>query len=64
MCIEPQRASRRRLVRNLAFSLVLALTAACATRVAPPTLTTLAHPEFLYPQLPVALAASPGASRP
>ena len=37
--------------------------AACATRVPPPLPATLAHPEFLYPQVPSTLAASPGASR-
>lgn len=42
----------------------MALLAGCATRrAAPPTPTTLAHPEFVYPQLPTALAAAPGASR-
>ena len=42
----------------------VALVAGCATRrAAPPTPTTLAHPEFVYPKLPAALATGPGASR-
>jgi tetratricopeptide (TPR) repeat protein len=42
----------------------MALFAGCATRrAAPPTPTTLAHPDFVYPQVPAALAAAPGASR-
>src|SRR5262245_60207900 len=42
---------------------VLVFSAACATRVPPPVPATPAHPEFLYPQVPSNLAASPGASR-
>jgi tetratricopeptide (TPR) repeat protein len=42
---------------------VLALAASCAKQIPPPTVTTLAHPEFVYLQVPPALAVSPGASR-
>jgi tetratricopeptide (TPR) repeat protein len=42
----------------------VALAAGCATRATPPpTPTTLAHPDFVYPQVPASLAAAPGASR-
>jgi tetratricopeptide (TPR) repeat protein len=64
MSTEPQSADSRRLARCAGvWFLVMALAAACATRVPPPVPTTLAHPEFLYPQMPAALAATPGASR-
>ena len=64
MPIEPQCSSCRRFVRRLgAFVVVIAFAGACATNVPPPTPTTLAHPEFLYPQVPPALATAPGASR-
>jgi tetratricopeptide (TPR) repeat protein len=46
-----------------AWLVVIVLAGACATRVPPPTPTTLAHPEFLYPRVPSALASAPGASR-
>lgn len=38
----------------LVFALVVlaALTAACASKTVPPAVTTLAHPEFLYPTIP------------
>jgi tetratricopeptide (TPR) repeat protein len=42
--------------RHLIVVVVLALTAACASRtVVPPPPTSLAHPEFLYPTVPVAM---------
>jgi tetratricopeptide (TPR) repeat protein len=42
----------------------LAVVAGCATRgTVPPVPTTLAHPEFVYPQVPASLAAGAGASR-
>jgi tetratricopeptide (TPR) repeat protein len=49
--------------RTGAFLVVIVLAAACATRMPPPAPTTLAHPEFLYPQIPPGLTAAPGASR-
>jgi tetratricopeptide (TPR) repeat protein len=64
MFTEPQSsACWRKWRRAGAWVFVLAFTAACATRVPPPTPTTLAHPEFLYPRVPSALATAPGASR-
>ena len=64
MSIEPLRLFRPGAVRRVATVVcVLAFAGACATRVPPPTPTTLAHPEFLYPQIPPALATAPGASR-
>jgi tetratricopeptide (TPR) repeat protein len=54
---------RRALCHAATVVLVLVFVGACATRVLPPTPTTLAHPEFLYPQVPPALATAPGASR-
>ena len=47
-----------------ALFVAVALVAGCATRrPAPPAPTTLAHPEFVYPQVPASLATAPGASR-
>ena len=65
MSIEWRRLCCRRVVPHVgAVVLLLAFTSACATRVPPPTPpTTLTHPEFLYPQIPPALATAPGASR-
>jgi tetratricopeptide (TPR) repeat protein len=64
MSIEPLRLFCPRAVRRVATVVcVLAFTGACATKVPPPTPTTLAHPEFLYLQIPPALATAPGASR-
>jgi tetratricopeptide (TPR) repeat protein len=64
MSTERLTLSDRRAMRRVAsVALVLACAAACATRVPPPPPTTLAHPEFLYPQVPAALATVPGASR-
>jgi tetratricopeptide (TPR) repeat protein len=64
MSTERLTLSDRRAMRHVAsVALVLACAAACATRVPPPTPTTIAHPEFLYPQVPSALATVPGASR-
>ncbi|MGE3401851.1 MAG: tetratricopeptide repeat protein [Vicinamibacterales bacterium] len=44
----------------VALSLTIA---ACAARTAPPLPSVLQHPDFVYPQVPAALAASPGAER-
>jgi tetratricopeptide (TPR) repeat protein len=64
MSIERLSLCDRHRVRHVGPAVVvLVLAAACATKVLPPTPTTLAHPEFLYPQVPSALATSPGASR-
>jgi len=42
---------------------LVALSAACATRIPPPLPATLAHPEFQYPSVPEPLQSAPGASR-
>jgi len=64
MSTEWQRLCCRRVVLHAGVVVVvLVFASACATRVSPPTPTTLAHPEFLYPQIPPALATAPGASR-
>jgi tetratricopeptide (TPR) repeat protein len=64
MSTERLSLSCRRVVRDVGtVVLVLTIAGACATRVPPPTPTTLAHPEFLYPQVPAGLATAPGASR-
>jgi tetratricopeptide (TPR) repeat protein len=64
MSTERQRLSRPGVVRHVGtVVLVIAFAGACATRVPPPLPTALAHPEFLYPQVPAALATAPGASR-
>src|SRR5262245_42813252 len=56
--------ARGRTLRRLGVVIALvACAGACATRVPPPTPTTLAHPDFVYPKLPEGLAAAPGASR-
>jgi tetratricopeptide (TPR) repeat protein len=47
-----------------AFLATMALLAGCATRrTAPPLPATLVHPDFVYPQVPASLSATPGASR-
>jgi tetratricopeptide (TPR) repeat protein len=57
-------AARGRTVRRLGVVMVLvACAGACATRVPPPTPTTLAHPDFVYLKLPEGLTGAPGASR-
>ena len=64
MFTEAQHSSCRRAACRLGIlCFVVALIAACATRVPPPMPTTLAYPEFPYPQVPASLATSPGASR-
>ena len=64
MSSESRRLSRLQMVRRAgAWMVVMGFAGACATRVPPPMPTTLAHPEFVYPKLPQALVASPGASR-
>lgn len=65
MFTEAQQSSSRRAACRLGMlGLVIGvMAAACATRVPPPMPTTLAHPEFPYPQVPTSLAGSPGASR-
>ena len=64
MSTEPRRRFSWRLHSVAALLVAVALVAGCATRrAAPPTPTTLAHPEFVYPQVPAALATAPGASR-
>ena len=64
MSTEPRRRFGWRWHSIGALLVAVALVAGCATRRAtPPTSTTLAHPEFVYPQVPAALATAPGASR-
>jgi tetratricopeptide (TPR) repeat protein len=64
MFTEPPTAVFRRKSRRVGpWLAVLVFSAACAARVPPPLPATLAHPEFLYPQVPSSLATSPGASR-
>jgi tetratricopeptide (TPR) repeat protein len=64
MFTEPLTSSSRRTGRRASAWLALVMfSAACATRVPPPPPATLAHPEFLYPQVPSTLAGSPGAAR-
>lgn len=54
-------SSRRRMVAGALLALS-ALTAACASRtVVPPPVTGLAHPDFLYPTVPVAMQRTFGA---
>lgn len=54
---------RSRLAAGLAAGLMLALAVACAPKAPPPMPGTLAHPDYVYPAVPPALQASPGASR-
>jgi tetratricopeptide (TPR) repeat protein len=49
--------------RTSAVLLLLSLAAACAPKAPPVAPGTLAHPEFMYPVLPLSLAGTPGASR-
>jgi len=64
MSTEPRSSFSWRMRDAAVVLATLALIAGCATRGAvPPTPTTLAHPEFVYPQLPASLAAAAGASR-
>jgi len=64
MSTEPRSSFSWRMRDAAVVLATLALIAGCATRGAvPPTPTTLAHPEFFYPQLPASLAAAAGASR-
>ncbi|HZL95609.1 MAG TPA: tetratricopeptide repeat protein, partial [Vicinamibacterales bacterium] len=64
MSTEPRRRFGCRLYSVGALLVAVALIAGCATRrAAPPTPTTLAHPEFVYPRVPASLATAPGASR-
>jgi len=64
MSTEPRCSFSRRMSHAGVLLAMLAVVAGCATRgTAPPTPTTLAHPEFVYPQVPASLAAAPGASR-
>jgi len=49
---------------RLAIVIVMAsMVAACAARMPPPLPATLAHPEFVYPTVPAALANTSGAAR-
>ena len=63
MFTEPPTSSSRHKGRLAPWLAVVVFSAACAARVVPPVPATLAHPEFLYPQVPSNLAGSPGASR-
>jgi tetratricopeptide (TPR) repeat protein len=55
-------SSNRRLVVASALVALSALTGACASRkVLPPPVTTSAHPDFLYPTVPVAMRRTFGA---
>jgi len=64
MSTEPRCSFRSRTRYVGVLLATMALFAGCATRrAAPPTPTTLAHPDFVYPQVPASLAATPGASR-
>src|SRR5262245_11083471 len=63
MSTEPLYHSRALLLRRLGAYVALVVLGACATRVPPPAPTTLAHPEFLYLEVPASLAGAPGASR-
>jgi tetratricopeptide (TPR) repeat protein len=51
--------------RLLACALIglAVFTAACASRRVPPTVTTAAHPDFIYPRVPVALRGTFAAER-
>lgn len=59
------RSGRARCGRAVALSVLVALQAACAARVVPPTVTLPRYPDFLYPDVPAELArgAAPGAHR-
>ena len=63
MSTEPQLPFFRELGRRVSWVVLAAIAAACATREPPPAPAALAYPEFLYPQVPAALSAGPGASR-
>ena len=61
-----RRETRGRLLRlDLALSLSAAmlLMSGCATHTVPPAPVTVAHAEFVYPAVPVALKGSPGADQ-
>jgi tetratricopeptide (TPR) repeat protein len=47
--------NNHRVAAAVALALSMTLTAACASRRVPPPVTTLAHPEFVYPAVPSAL---------
>jgi Tfp pilus assembly protein PilF len=55
-------SSSRRVRAVIGFVVLSALTGACASRsVPPPAVTTTAHPDFLYPTVPVAMQRTFGA---
>lgn len=63
MYVEVRHLSRARLIGAAVLLVIAVLAGACATRVPPPSPTTLAHPDFVYPKLPQSLVGAPGASR-
>ncbi len=57
-------AARTFMVRESAIFLLLLLAAACAPRIAPPTLpAVLKYADFIYPEVPQDLQRTPGADR-
>ena len=64
MCTDTMRRRCLAPAVHLAVCLFVLAAASCAKRVPPAALpAALAHPEFVYPALPAALEAAPGASR-
>jgi tetratricopeptide (TPR) repeat protein len=64
MCTDTMRRRCLAPAVHLAVCLFVLAAASCAKRVPPAALpAVLAHPEFVYPALPAALEAAPGASR-
>jgi Tfp pilus assembly protein PilF len=60
----PKRYAKAVTVREIAILALLLLTAACASRTAPPTLpAVLKYADFIYPAVPQELQRTPGAER-